>query len=692
MKSARPPAADMASSRRAQPVRQARNNSTRSTVAGSRQFDSRGSIGGLDASGPEQAIEIFPAITHFADAITALPKELIRHFTLLKEVDAKIFAPEESLGQLIDAAMNAPLIERRRPVELQNALATTSVPMSAQGSLSSSTINGHADSVAPVPAAVENPADAPWDPANLPRRQLFQHCAFTMSGMLMSLDEKNHVISTAAEALNKQLTRIDDCWPHLEDEFSDEARNGSLTHWAYPENRTNKPTGSSRREITAVNTLSAAAQRAVDEAAARSDERRQAILAKKNKHHAESDFDDNAEGRHTQKKMHGNSKVRKATDTPAGVGLGISNATGANGNPPKRRKLVDKVPSGGVGMDRALSGVYGANGVAGKKVASPRDTPPGEGPKKRQRAPNGTNGHSRKRNNTVTSIAISPALASPPVGSTFPDTKPSARAPSPTANGNAKPTARVRQDSTSFAVAESSKQRPASAASSKPNSIAAGIPNVPAPGSRTGKILPDMKPPAKDPIGGMKDDERTVDDNKQEGTDVVGVSLPMSRHASATKREDLNTNGEDLRTTTVTTKSGRASKPSTPRISQFEPVRSRSARNALEAASNSKRSHKKGAGAAAQQLLASRGRDDEDASSIQGDDDEDEEINPDEPRYCYCNGVSYGEMVGCDNDACEREWFHLECVGLKVAPKDKVKWYCDDCKERLKGSKRLNSR
>ena len=28
----------------------------------------------------------------------------------------------------------------------------------------------------------------------------------------------------------------------------------------------------------------------------------------------------------------------------------------------------------------------------------------------------------------------------------------------------------------------------------------------------------------------------------------------------------------------------------------------------------------------------------------------------DEPRYCYCNGVSYGEMVACDNEKCPREW------------------------------------
>ncbi|KAH6991847.1 hypothetical protein EDB82DRAFT_429269 [Fusarium venenatum] len=69
-------------------------------------------------------------------------------------------------------------------------------------------------------------------------------------------------------------------------------------------------------------------------------------------------------------------------------------------------------------------------------------------------------------------------------------------------------------------------------------------------------------------------------------------------------------------------------------------------------------------------------------SSIQGDGD-DSKIDEDEPKYCYCNEVSYGEMIACDADECPREWFHLECVGLKVAPKSEATWYCEECKERL---------
>ncbi|KAF8522151.1 hypothetical protein BU17DRAFT_44769 [Hysterangium stoloniferum] len=56
-------------------------------------------------------------------------------------------------------------------------------------------------------------------------------------------------------------------------------------------------------------------------------------------------------------------------------------------------------------------------------------------------------------------------------------------------------------------------------------------------------------------------------------------------------------------------------------------------------------------------------------------------IDPDEPRYCYCNQVSYGEMIACDNPDCNREWFHLGCAGLTAPPKGRVKWFCRDCEE-----------
>ena len=53
-------------------------------------------------------------------------------------------------------------------------------------------------------------------------------------------------------------------------------------------------------------------------------------------------------------------------------------------------------------------------------------------------------------------------------------------------------------------------------------------------------------------------------------------------------------------------------------------------------------------------------------------------IDPDEPTYCLCERVSYGEMIGCDNDSCQIEWFHFDCVGLTHKPKGK--WFCPNCR------------
>ncbi|CAK7892295.1 transcriptional regulatory protein Pho23p [[Candida] anglica] len=58
-----------------------------------------------------------------------------------------------------------------------------------------------------------------------------------------------------------------------------------------------------------------------------------------------------------------------------------------------------------------------------------------------------------------------------------------------------------------------------------------------------------------------------------------------------------------------------------------------------------------------------------------------------EPTYCYCNQVSFGEMVGCDGDDCKREWFHLPCIGFKNPPKGK--WYCDECLVKMKKTKKI---
>lgn len=56
----------------------------------------------------------------------------------------------------------------------------------------------------------------------------------------------------------------------------------------------------------------------------------------------------------------------------------------------------------------------------------------------------------------------------------------------------------------------------------------------------------------------------------------------------------------------------------------------------------------------------------------------DQPIDPDEPTYCLCEQVSFGEMICCDNEQCAIEWFHFSCVGLSTKPKGK--WFCPKCR------------
>lgn len=74
--------------------------------------------------------------------------------------------------------------------------------------------------------------------------------------------------------------------------------------------------------------------------------------------------------------------------------------------------------------------------------------------------------------------------------------------------------------------------------------------------------------------------------------------------------------------------------------------------------------------------------DDENASRVGGDgaaDDDGNEDNDDDTKYCICDSVSYGNMVGCDNDDCVRQWFHWDCVGLTKEPTGD--WLCPECRQ-----------
>lgn len=60
-------------------------------------------------------------------------------------------------------------------------------------------------------------------------------------------------------------------------------------------------------------------------------------------------------------------------------------------------------------------------------------------------------------------------------------------------------------------------------------------------------------------------------------------------------------------------------------------------------------------------------------SAANGEDDDDQ-------LYCFCQTVSFGEMVACDNNDCKYQWFHYGCIGLNEPPKGV--WYCPECRKK----------
>jgi len=272
---------------------------------------------------------------------------------------------------------------------------------------------------------------------------------------------------------------------------------------------------------------------------------------------------------------------------------------------------------------------------------------------------------------------MSPSIASSPIHNTFGDSKSQGRtSPVPT-NGGRPTAARVRQNSIQ-SVVDNARARPSSSSSNKPNGTTIGTPELGSVAVATGRSITEVKATMKESAVNSKG-ERMLEDADEDNLEMRGGLVVSGRRDSTMKREDSEANGSTIlppiTTTITTTKSGRASKPSTPALQSFptEPIRSRASRTALEqTVTNNKRSHKKGAGQAAQLIAAqqhSAAADDEGSKAAAQSDDEDPEIDADELTYCYCNGVSYGEMVACDAEGCAKEWFHLDCVGLKVAPK-----------------------
>jgi len=230
-----------------------------------------------------------------------------------------------------------------------------------------------------------------------------------------------------------------------------------------------------------------------------------------------------------------------------------------------------------------------------------------------------------------------------------------------------------------------------------------GAPNEPS----TSKIMP-SKVAADTEMAQIEIPDATNGKSNTEGA----VHLKLEPSDIGTEAPLLE--AEQAAPTVVTTRTGRVSKTATPMSANFPEVASRNTArsrardnggNGSHASSESgtgpgermstrekrRRDGKQASEArklALTEDVASENGEEADAEEVEGEEEEEEEEGEEnEPRYCYCNEVSYGFMVACDNENCPRQWFHIRCTGLREAP-DTAKWFCDECKVNMKESRR----
>lgn len=375
---------------RRQSARQARTSSTRPTNYYARPFGPRGSLQGAPDSRAhnDNAPGFFPALTHFTDAVDALPKEVMRHISMLKEVEAKLAAPNEELKTLCETVERQPPVPRFSIEEY-----TQSLPNTANNSVSGSVDGGAMQSSTML--YYEKAAEVLNDPAQasqLTQEQLDVHrnilnfvnlqATMARSFVIQALEEKNSVLLTANKTLEKQLARMESSYPYIATEISEEARFGSMTHWAYADKEEKRKTAATsertRRDVAAANNLAAAAA-AVHEgdmAASRSEARREAMMANKRsrQQHVDSDFDDTRPATKKAPTVH---RGRKEATDPKVFGLGITNGV----NQANKRRKTEKAAA--PAMERSISGALKSAAAGG---ASPRETPGADSVRKRARA------------------------------------------------------------------------------------------------------------------------------------------------------------------------------------------------------------------------------------------------------------------------------------------------------------------
>ncbi|KIW63410.1 hypothetical protein PV04_10255 [Phialophora macrospora] len=689
-----------------------------------------------------ESLGMYPAITHFSDAIAALPREYRRHTSLLKEVDAKAWGPEENLQFALEQCLADSATTTR---DLHGAAHSLTSSTTAEDSINIS----EANSVAGASFDNASLASAHFsDPAVIQRRRKYHALRQSLMAVMVTMDEKNHVINNASEEMSRQIRRLDRIWPHIAEEISEEARLGSLKHWAYTETNPTKKVAPppSRRDAAAA----VASTLHENEVSHRSHDRREAVRRQRAAaQHVESDMDDS---RPPARKTATNGKKRTTEAASDSAGLGISGA-GA-GTTTTKRKKPERPATGGAAMERSISSALGGRPMS-------RESSQQENSKKRKVSTTAVS-VARKRINAATQD--SPKLISSPLaGNAGKETY--KRSP---ALSTVRPaTGRGRQNSTNT-VDSLKGGRPVSLPSNRNGNSNNLVPNnteVTNVGPTTGRTASEAKGNTREAkiekaAPDVEDEPTTVNgakaDHEVKGAPPLERSYSRQGTSKVESRDDVSAKAvasprlPALQTSELKserTARGRASKTSTPVVGTFadaEAAETASANGSVGAATKSKRPprnrvkdhglhdslspkglpmkrpHKKSGSLSfpsttsntsttqrvrdeaeprtksstpsERDLLTTNNNSTTDLHAELAEDDEEEREIPedDEERYCYCQGVSYGEMVACDRDVCPRQWFHLDCIGLKSVPKS-AKWYCNECKEALAQAERMTT-
>ncbi|KAF3078246.1 hypothetical protein TWF569_000803 [Orbilia oligospora] len=620
----------------------------------------------MAGTNPRRPPQFYPGLAAFTDAIEALPQETIRHFTLLREVDAKASGPEDLLRNFIKNALSIPPPLQAPPKAEPITEPARVLDDQSDKPLSNNNNNNNNNNTS---STSSNLSDNNQSNEHVKRSRLHE-VRVLISDLLLTLDEKIHVISTASEALAKHQVRIDDAYGATTREIDSVLRDGNPAHWAYGnsilESSFNLGAGANENMSTGY---------PVDPdssiGTSRADGRREG--ASRRYAHAPEQLEPKTINQTEPTTLnYENSPTIPAAKRRKGV---------THGNQLNKTLAPERSAA------QARSGAYSNSHILQNTKTQPIAKVHGsQSSTSNQKQP-----ASRKR------------MPAPPVATLLSPTKHNFT--------DSRAMGAPPQSSENFIIAEldggkkdMGHRNPRSKSHlTKPDAPRA-VPKIDNHVKQEEKILSFESKPATIPKPPQdkslqSENEAMVSSDKETSNQKLDSTAPQGTPADTTK--DIAKNDQNVtlgdegpaavekfpRDINVAEKSSQVGPPKALPHRLFkssnEPSVQMDDKSILNNARGDNGNNAGGNGNNDDNDDDDNNDDDDDEG--EGDDDEGD-VDADEMRYCYCNQISYGKMVACDGPGCQREWFHLPCVGLSHMPSSKDKWYCRECRTAIQNT------